>query len=129
MQKRAYIYCRVASPHNHIAELETQRSMLREHANAMGFEVVDTASEQASGRKTDNRPGLAAVLKAAEAKEFDILLVSSLDRLGRGEALVSLINTFQEKGIDIYQALSCEQNIGPQDYARPKCLQSFEPEW
>jgi len=56
-----------------------------------GVLVKNIYEDQASGRK-DNRPGLAACLKAL--REGDILVVWKLDRLGRD--LKHLVNTVQD---------------------------------
>jgi len=67
--------------------LDLQKDAL---ANA-GVLAKNIYEDQASGRK-DNRPGLAACLKAL--REGDILVVWKLDRLGRD--LKHLVNTVQD---------------------------------
>jgi len=67
-----------------------------ELAKKRGWEVVGEYTDQgiSGGKGREARPGLNAMLKAADAGEFDIMLVWAIDRLGR--SLASLIHTLQD---------------------------------
>jgi len=60
---------------------ENQRPELECLAAARGYDLVQVFDEACSAAKA--RPGYDAMLKAAHAGEFDVLLVWSLDRFGR----------------------------------------------
>lgn len=76
---RAAIYCRVSTEDQN---LDRQVNELREFAIRMQWELAGEYSDKLSGAQR-NRPGLAAMMAAAERREFDILTVWALDRVGR----------------------------------------------
>ncbi len=76
---RAALYVRVSTREQ---TTKNQELELRRWADRLGFEVVCVYSETASGARSD-RVALAAVLAAAHRREFDVLLIWSLDRLSR----------------------------------------------
>ncbi len=78
-QKRAALVVRVSTPEQH---LENQRPELEAFARARGLEVVEVFEETGSGAAR-RRPVLQAMLEAAHRRAFDVVLVWSLDRLGR----------------------------------------------
>ena len=77
---KAYIYCRVA--HDDGFSLELQADELRRYAKQAGYTVVGIAAEYGSGVTLD-RPALQEVTEAVLAGRVDVVLVNSLDRLGR----------------------------------------------
>lgn len=78
--KRAWIYCRVASPDAYA--LAVQQSTLEAYAEQEGFEIVGITAEQASGLDFSRR-GLFEVSNAVIAGRVDILLIANLSRLWR----------------------------------------------
>jgi DNA invertase Pin-like site-specific DNA recombinase len=59
------------------------------------------ASVGAKGR--DKRPGLDAMLKAVNAKEFDMVVAWSVDRLGRSLTdLLGILQGLHDKGVDLF---------------------------
>ena len=86
-----------------IAATGNQRRELEAVAERSGWEIVriyeDAGISGAEGR--DKRPGLDAMMKAVNAKEFDMVATWSVDRLGR--SLTDLLSTLQglrDKGVD-----------------------------
>ena len=77
---KAYIYCRAA--HDDGFSLELQTAKLHRFAEQAGYTIVGIATEHSSGVTLD-RPALQEVTKAVLAGEVDMVLVNSLDRLGR----------------------------------------------
>src|SRR5712692_3218116 len=70
-----------------------------------GWEVVkvyeDAGISGAKGR--DRRPGLDAMMKAVNAREFDMVATWSVDRLGRSLTdLLGILQDLQEKGVDLF---------------------------
>lgn len=76
---RAAFYLRVSTRDQ---TLENQERELRRWAENLGFHVVRVYADTASGARSD-RAALAAVLAGAHRREFDVLLIWSLDRLSR----------------------------------------------
>lgn len=81
-KKRAWIYCRVATETPDAFELQMQQERLNAYAEKQQFEVVDTIAEYAKGVSL-MRNGIAKISRAAEQGLMDVLLVSSINRLGR----------------------------------------------
>ena len=78
--KRVAIYLRVSTSKQ---ETSNQRLELEAVAERSGWQVVrvfeDAGISGAKGR--DKRPGLDAMMKAVNAKEFDMIATWSVDRL------------------------------------------------
>ncbi len=62
--------------------VENQRLKLRDFAKAMDWSIVSEYADQESGAKAD-RPRFSAMMDAASRREFDGVLVWSLDRFSR----------------------------------------------
>ena len=77
---KAYFYCRVA--HDDSFSLEQQAEELRRYAEQAGDTIVDVAAEHSSGLTLD-RPALQELTEAVLAGKVDVVLVNSLDSLGR----------------------------------------------
>ena len=77
---KAYFYCRVA--HDDSFSLERQAEELRRYAEQAGYTIVGAAAEHGSGMTLD-RPALQEVMEAVLAGKVDMVLISSLDRIGR----------------------------------------------
>jgi len=100
--KQVVIYGRVSTDKQTVSN---QLNDLREVANRSGWEVIDEyLDEGISGSKgRDKRPEFDRLLKDANRKKFDGILVWSIDRLGRSlQHLVSFLNDVQVKDIDLY---------------------------
>ena len=74
-------------------------------AERSGWKVVkiyeDAGISGAKGR--DQRPGLDAMMKAVNAKEFDMVASWSVDRLGRSLTdLLSILQGLHEKGVGLF---------------------------
>jgi DNA invertase Pin-like site-specific DNA recombinase len=76
---RCAIYCRVSTDDQN---LDRQVHELGEFVSRMQWGLVGEYSDKLSGAKR-SRPGLDAMLEAAERREFDVLTVWALDRVGR----------------------------------------------
>lgn len=100
--RRAVIYARVStgeqSIRNQVREL---RALAQRHSWDVGQVFTDEGISGAHGR--DKRPGLDALLKGVVARDFDIVLAWSIDRLGRSlRDLLSLLDELREKRVDLY---------------------------
>ena len=96
------LYVRVSTDHQTIKNQERE---LEAVAERHGWTVVAIFKDQGiSGAKgRDERPGLDKLLQAVARKEFDLVAVWSVDRIGR--SLVDLVGTLRElhaKNVDLY---------------------------
>ena len=100
--KRVAIYLRVSKSKQ---ETSNQRRELEAVAARSGWQIVkvyeDAGISGAKGR--DKRPGLDAMMKAVNAKEFDMVAAWSVDRLGRSLTdLLAILQGLHDKGVDLF---------------------------
>ena len=100
--KRVAIYIRVSTSKQ---DTDNQRRELEAVAKRSGWQVVkvfeDAGISGAKGR--DKRPGLDAMMKGVNAREFDIVASWSVDRLGRSLTdLLSILQGLHEKGVGLF---------------------------
>ena len=100
--KRVAIYARVSTD---AQTTENQLRELRAAAERAGWEIVgefvDHAISGAKGR--EQRPQFDKMLKAAARRQFDVIAVWSVDRLGRSlRHLVDFIDGIHASKIDLY---------------------------
>ena len=100
--RRAALYLRVSTDRQ---TTDNQRIALAAIARRRGWEVVavyeDNGISGAKGRH--RRPALDRMLKDAQRRRFDVVMVKALDRLGR--SLVDLLATMEHLhvcGVDLY---------------------------
>ena len=77
---RVFVYCRIARDDSF--SLEAQAAQLRRYAEQAGYTIIGATAEQGSGLTLD-RPGLEKVTQAVLDGKVDMLLVNSIDRIGR----------------------------------------------
>jgi DNA invertase Pin-like site-specific DNA recombinase len=100
--KRVVIYIRVSTSKQ---DTDNQRRELEAVAKRSGWEVVEVFEDAGiSGAKgRDQRRGLDAMMKAVNAKEFDMVASWSVDRLGRSLTdLLSILQGLNEKGVGLF---------------------------
>src|SRR6202011_5977894 len=102
MQKRVAIYLRVSTSKQ---DTENQLLELSAVAERSGWDIwkvyEDAGISGAKGR--DKRPGLDAMMKAVNAKQFDMVAAWAVDRLGRSLTdLLSILQELQEKAVDLF---------------------------
>src|SRR3954462_14807573 len=100
--KRVAIYIRVSTSKQ---DTDNQRRELQAVAKRSGWEIVqvyeDAGISGAKGR--DKRPGLDAMMKAVNAKEFAMVATWSVDRLGRSLTdLLSILQGLHDKRVDLF---------------------------
>jgi DNA invertase Pin-like site-specific DNA recombinase len=100
--KRVAIYLRVSTDSQTTAN---QRRELGAVAKRSGWKIAgvyeDAGISGAKGR--DKRPGLDALLKGVNAKEFDMVAAWSVDRLGRSLTdLLGVLQALHDKGVDLF---------------------------
>jgi DNA invertase Pin-like site-specific DNA recombinase len=100
--KRAAMYVRVSTDKQTVAN---QIEKLTAVAKLRDWKIVATYRDDGfSGSKSRrDRPWLDAMLKAAQRHSFDVLMVWSLDRLGRSTIdLLKTSNSLKQEGRDLY---------------------------
>src|SRR3954468_14698969 len=102
IMKRVAIYLRVSTSKQ---DTENQRRELEAVAERSGWKVVkiyeDNGISGAKGRA--HRPGLDAMMKAVNAKEFDMVASWSVDRLGRSLTdLLGILQNLHDKGVGLF---------------------------
>jgi DNA invertase Pin-like site-specific DNA recombinase len=100
--KRVAIYLRVSTDTQTTAN---QRRELGIVAKRSGWQIIQVYEDAGiSGSKgRDKRPGLDALLKAVNAKEFDMVACWSVDRLGRSLTdLLGILQALHDKGVDLF---------------------------
>src|SRR5215212_6762938 len=100
--KRVGIYLRVSTSKQ---DTDNQRRELEVVAKRSGWQIIkiyeDAGISGAKGR--DKRPALDAMMKAVNAKEFDMVASWSVDRLGRSLTdLLSILQGLHEKGVGLF---------------------------
>jgi DNA invertase Pin-like site-specific DNA recombinase len=100
--KRVAIYIRVSTDRQ---TTDNQRLELEAVAERSGWHVVEVFQDAGiSGAKgRDKRPGLDDMLKAVNAREFDMVCAWSVDRLGRSLTdLLGILQNLHDKGVDLF---------------------------
>src|SRR5437879_6044672 len=100
--KRVAIYLRVSTSKQ---DTDNQRRELEAVAARSGWQIVkvyeDAGISGAKGR--EQRPGLDALMKAVNAKEFEMVAAWSVDRLGRSLTdLLAILQALHDKGVDLF---------------------------
>src|ERR1700692_4703068 len=98
-QIRAAYYLRVSTESQ---ELENQRAEIVPFIENRGWRLADSFEDSMSGRKTEkDRPGFAAMLKAAHQRKFDVIVFWALDRLTREgtRATLNYLQRLESKGV------------------------------
>src|SRR3984893_3733940 len=97
---RAAYYLRVSTE---AQEIENQRVEIAPFIDRRGWKLVYAFEDVMSGAKREkDRPGFAAMFKAAHQRKFDILIFWALDRLTREgtRATLNYLQRLESKGID-----------------------------
>lgn len=82
--KRAVVYARYSTDLQNDQSVEDQIRLCRDHASRLGAEVVEEYFDRAkSGASMFGRPGLSALMQAAERGDFDVLIAEAPDRISR----------------------------------------------
>jgi DNA invertase Pin-like site-specific DNA recombinase len=99
---RCAIYTRCSTD---MQTTQNQLDVLRDVAKLKGLTTVNEYTDEGiSGTKgRDQRKGLDGLLKGATRKEFDVIVVWSVDRLGRNlQDLISFLNEVHSLGCDLF---------------------------
>jgi DNA invertase Pin-like site-specific DNA recombinase len=129
--KRVAIYARVSTASQTV---ENQFQELREVAKRNGWQIVAELSDSGiSGAKgRDQRPAFDQLLKRATRREFDLIMVWAIDRLGRSiQHLVGFMNDILAMDVDLYvhqQAIDTTTPSGRMIFSIFSALGEYERE-
>lgn len=129
--RKVAIYARVSTA---AQTVENQFQELREVAKRNGWTVVAELSDSGiSGAKgRDQRPAFDQLLKRATRREFDLIMVWSVDRIGRSiQHLVGFMNDIQAMGVDLFvmqQAIDTTTPSGRMIFSIFSALGEYERE-
>ena len=129
MPKRVCIYARVSKTSQSV---ERQISELEIVAARNDWEIVDRYIDHGiSGAKgREQRPELDRMMKDSTKRKFDVVMVWSIDRLGRSlQNLMEILNDLKSKNIDLYmdqQAIDTTTPTGSLMFAMIGAFSQFE---
>jgi len=98
---KAVIYTRVSSS---TQSVEMQIDILQSLCKKMDYELIETITDEAvsGGVLGRNRTGMSKLLKMVNQRAVDIVLVYSVDRIGRKLSdVISIAENFSEKGVGL----------------------------
>jgi DNA invertase Pin-like site-specific DNA recombinase len=97
---RVGVYARVSTEDQTAAN---QIDTLREVGRRQGWEIVEVFVDEGISGAKRRRPGLDRLLKGVYRRDFGLVAVWSVDRLGRSlPDLLALLGEFQAKGVGLY---------------------------
>jgi DNA invertase Pin-like site-specific DNA recombinase len=124
--QRAAVYARVSTFDQ---EPENQLTELRRYATARGLDVVEYVDHGISGTK-ETRPALDRMLKDVRRRKVDLVIVWSLDRLGRSlRHLIGLLDEVQSLGVgfvSLKEGLDCTTAAGRLQWQIIGAISEFE---
>ena len=96
---KSAIYARVSTDDQ---TTENQVLELRKASERMGWTVEEVFTDTISGAKS-KRPQLDLLMQSVIRKEFDVVMIWDVSRLGRSlQHLVTLLSDFHAKSVDLY---------------------------
>jgi DNA invertase Pin-like site-specific DNA recombinase len=131
VKKRVAIYLRVSTSKQ---DTENQLRELSAVADRSDWEIWKVCEDAGvNGAKGgDKRPGLDAMMKAVNAKEFDMVATWSVDRLGRSLTdLLGILQGLHEKGVGLFlhqQGLDSSTTAGKAMFQMLGVFAEFERE-
>lgn len=109
--KRAWIYCYIDAPEDTHGVLKGQHEKLDSYANQMCFSVVGS-SHDLGNDLTLNRPGMTELMEAAIIGKMDVLIIDSINRIGRDvKQVLEFLHKLNGYGVKVYSPLEGEINI------------------
>lgn len=129
--KKVAIYTRVSTSDGK-QTTENQLRDLHAAAERMGWEIVGHFTDEgiSGARGRDKRPGLDALLKGINRREFDMVAAWSVCRLGRSlQHLITMLGDLNARGVDLYlhvQALDTSTPSGRAMFGMLSVFAEFE---
>ena len=89
-EKRAWLYCRCASAKDVAWTLDCQEQRLRKYCEEKGIQIVGISRIHGSGMRMTEE-FIEPALSAAKSGQANLLVMTSVDRLGRKGAVVNAV--------------------------------------
>lgn len=105
---RAAIYSRFSTDEQAkqaVTSCDAQEATATPFALECGYQVVAMIRDEGRSGTTHARPGLRQLLALAEAGEIDVVVVTRMDRLGRGQVFVEARRDLHRAGVQVETAL------------------------
>ena len=114
---RAAIYSRFSTDKQTESSIADQVRVCAEYAQRQGWTIAQRFEDQAiSGATVGGRPGCVALIEAAHARTFDVLLVADTTRLARSQELAPMIDRLRFRGVRVIGVQdSFDSNAGTAD--------------
>ncbi len=91
-------YCRVSTFHQ--KNISNQVEQIKQVAENRSYDLVEIYSDEGISGSKDSRPALDKLIRDAQKGNFQILLCSAIDRIGRNLGhLISLVNNLRSYGV------------------------------
>ena len=103
-KRRVAIYARVSSQEQATdgVSIDAQLALLRAHIEARGWDIFDEYVDPGYSGGTDERPALQRLIIDAKQRQFNIIVVSKLDRFFRSlRLLLNYLHDFEQFGISV----------------------------
>ena len=81
--KRVVAYARYSSDVQSDTSIEAQLEKIKEYCAQKGYQLVKEYIDRAVSAATDKRPAFQQMIKDAEQRMFDVVIVYKLDRFAR----------------------------------------------
>ena len=106
----AAIYARYSSNAQNDASIEQQIAECEQYARQNGLKVVTTFEDRAISGRSDKRPGFQKMIRAAERREFQVLLTYKSNRIARNMYDALRYETrLEDAGVKV---VYCKENFG-----------------
>jgi DNA invertase Pin-like site-specific DNA recombinase len=125
--KRAALYVRVSSDQQTV---ENQLAELRRAVEYERWQEVAVFKDEGISGTVERRPGLDAMLEAARRREFDVVMVWAIDRLGRSvPGLIKTVQLIHKARVDLFlmrERIDTTTDTGELLFTIMAALASFE---
>jgi DNA invertase Pin-like site-specific DNA recombinase len=114
-QKRAVIYTRTST---HQQQDNIQLDALTEMAQRSGYDLIEVIKDLgvSGGKQGNKRVGMKRLMNMVNRREIDVVMVYSVDRIGRQMSdVISLVEQLEEKGVGLIihkQAIDSSTTMG-----------------
>ena len=101
----AVIYARYSSSSQRDASIDEQIQVCEQYAQKYGYDIIEKYCDRALSGRTSDRPALNQMFKDSAHHRFEVVLVYSVDRLGRElYDMLDGIRRLQKNGITLCSA-------------------------
>ena len=105
MQK-AVIYARYSSDNQRDASIDQQVKVCEKYAADQGYQILRVYDDRALTGKTDKRPAFLRMIRDSARRDFQYVIVYSLDRFSRNKYdSVMHKHTLKENGVTVLSAM------------------------